>query len=413
MALNNGGSPWGNPRPGGPGNGGGDQGGGGGGGPWGMPPSGGGGGGGGGGGPLGPFPDVDELIRQAQVQLRRLLPGGGNGRGMGLLALLLVAAWGLSGIYRVQPDELGVVMRFGGFDRMTGPGLNYHLPWPVEAVMTPRVTRINRIDIGFRGEGEPLAGQRLVSGRDVLEESLMLTGDENIVDIDFTVFWRVRDAAEFLFNTRNPEATIKSAAESVMREVIGRTPIQPAMNEARAQIEQAVRAGTQAMMDQYSAGVEITQVQAQKTDPPAAVIEAFNDVQRAGSDRERARNEAQSYRNDIVPRARGESQRLIQEATAYRESQVAKARGEAQRFESVLSAYNEAQDITLRRLYLETMEEILRRNPKLVIDDRLQGLVPYLQLNPGEARGTQRTVPVPPQPPTPAPNRGANMGVAR
>ncbi len=338
------------------------------------------------------MPDLDELIRQAQEQVRRFLPGGGggglaSGRTVALLALLVVALWGASGVFRVQPDELGVVMRFGAFTRMAGPGLNYHFPWPVEQVMTPRVTRINRIDIGFRGDGDLPAGARISTARDVVEESLMLTGDENIVDVDFTVFWRIRDAADFLFNTRNPEATVKSAAESVMREVIGRTPIQPAMNEARAQIEQAVRAGTQAILDQYHAGVEITQVQAQKTDPPAAVIEAFNDVQRAGSDRERARNEAQSYRNDIVPRARGEAQRLVQEATGYRESQVAKARGETARFTSVLEAYNQAQDITLRRLYLETMEDILRRNPKLVVDDRLTGMLPLLNLNPGDSQG--------------------------
>jgi membrane protease subunit HflK len=309
----------------------------------------------------------------------------------------------------VQPDELGVVLRFGAYSRMAGPGLNYHLPWPVEQVVTPRVTRINRIDIGFRGEGEQIPGVRPASGRDVLEESLMLTGDENIIDIDFTVFWRIRDAADFLFNTRNPEATIKSAAESVMREVIGRTPIQPALNEARAQIEQQVKLGTQAILDQYDAGVEITQVQLQKSDPPAAVIEAFNDVQRAGSDRERARNEAQSYRNDIVPRARGEAQRLVQEATAYRESQVAKARGEAQRFESVLAAYQQAEDITLRRLYLETMEEILRRNPKLVVDDRLQGLLPLLQLSPDGGR----TAPAQAHPAPSAPPALRSQGASR
>ena len=409
MALNNGGSPWGNPRPGG-----------GSGGPWGAPPSGPSGGPPGGpprgpSGPGGPIPDLDELIRQAQDQVRRLLPGQAGGRGLALLALALVAVWGASGVFRVQPDELGVVMRFGAFSRMAAPGLNYHLPWPVEQVMTPRVTRINRIDIGFRGDGDLPAGARLSSARDVVEESLMLTGDENILDIDFTVFWRVRDAADFLFNTRNPEATIKSAAESVMREVIGRTPIQPAMNEARAQIEQAVRTGTQAILDQYHAGVEITQVQAQKTDPPAAVIEAFNDVQRAGSDRERARNEAQSYRNDIVPRARGEGQRLVQEATGYRESQVAKARGEAQRFTSVLEAYNQAQDITLRRLYLETMEDILRRNPKLVVDDRLQGMLPLLNLNPAESRALPaqpRPAPAPAAP-VPAPASRASTGASR
>jgi membrane protease subunit HflK len=366
------------------------------------------------------MPDLDELIRQAQEQVRRFLPGGAGragGRGLALLALLVVALWGASGIFRVQPDELGVVMRFGAFTRMAGPGLNYHLPWPVEQVMTPRVTRINRIDIGFRGDGDLPTGARIASARDVLEESLMLTGDENIVDIDFTVFWRIRDAADFLFNTRSPEATIKSAAESVMREVIGRTPIQPAMNEARAQIEQAVRAGTQAMLDGYHAGVEITQVQAQKTDPPAAVIEAFNDVQRAGSDRERARNEAQSYRNDIVPRARGEGQRLVQEATGYRESQVTRARGEAARFTSVLEAYNQAQDITLRRLYLETMEDILRRNPKLVVDDRLQGMLPLLNLNPGDGQGVPGVgQPAPPRPApalTPPPAARSSMGSGR
>jgi membrane protease subunit HflK len=361
------------------------------------------------GGPRGPLPDLDQLIRDAQDHVRRLLPGRAGGRGLWLLLLLLLGAWALSGIYRVQPDELGVVLRFGGYSRMAGPGLNYHLPWPVEQVVTPRVTRINRIDIGFRGEGEQIPGVRPASGRDVLEESLMLTGDENIIDIDFTVFWRIRDAADFLFNTRNPEATIKSAAESVMREVIGRTPIQPALNEARAQIEQQVKLGTQAILDQYDAGVEITQVQLQKSDPPAAVIEAFNDVQRAGSDRERARNEAQSYRNDIVPRARGEAQRLVQEATAYRESQVAKARGEAQRFESVLAAYQQAEDITLRRLYLETMEEILRRNPKLVVDDRLQGLLPLLQLSPDGGR----TAPAQAHPAPSAPPALRSQGASR
>jgi membrane protease subunit HflK len=371
MALNNGGpSPWGNPRPGGP---------------WGSPPP-----TPPGGGSRGPGPDLDDLIRQAQDAVRRIIPSGGGaagGKGLAILALIVVALWAGSGFYRVQPDEEGVVLRFGAFDRTAAPGLNYHVPWPVESVETPRVTTENLVFIGFRS-GDP-GSVRGPVGRDVVEESLMLTGDENIIDIDFVVRWRIRDAGDFLFNTRNPENTIKSAAESMMREVIGRTPIQPALTEARGQIEDQVRAGTQAIMDQYKAGVAITQVQLQKVDPPAAVIEAFRDVQRAAADRERQRNEAEAYRNDIIPRARGEAERMIQEAQGFRDSQEARSKGEAARFVSVLGAYSASPDVTRRRLYIETMEEILRRNPKVIVDDRLQGLVPFLNLG-DQARSTPR-----------------------
>jgi membrane protease subunit HflK len=328
------------------------------------------------------------MIRQAQDAVRRYLPRGG-GKGLILLVLALLVFWGASGFYRVQPDEQGVVMRFGAFIRTAPPGLNYHIPWPVETVTTPRVTRINRVDIGFVGSPEVgIVSGRVQPSRDVLAESMMLTGDENIIDIDVAVFWRIRDAGEFLFNTRNPEATVKSAAESVMREVIGRTPIQPALTEARAQIEQDVRSGTQAVMDQYRAGIEIMQVQLQKVDPPPQVVDAFRDVQRANADRERLRNEAESFRNDIIPRARGEAERIVQEAQGVRESQIARARGEAARFTSVLTAYQSAQDVTVRRLYLETMEDILRRNPMVIVDDRLQGVVPFLPL--GDAGGAAR-----------------------
>lgn len=341
------------------------------------------------------------MIRNAQNTVRRFLPSGGAGGGkaIALAGLVLVGVWAASGFYRVQPDELGVVMRFGAFDRTAPPGLNYRIPWPVEAVTTPRVTRINRVDVGFRGAPDTAAGGRVVAARDVLAESLMLTGDENIIDIDFAIFWRIRDAGDFLFNTRNPEETVKSAAESVMREVIGKTPIQPALTEARAQIEQDVRRGTQAIMDQYRAGVEITQVQMQKSDPPAAVVESFRDVQRANADRERVRNEAESFRNDIIPRARGEAERMLQEAQGFRDSQIARARGEAGRFTAVLSAYSQAQDVTVRRIYLETMEEIFKRNGMILVDDRLQGLVPFLPL--GEQRGSPATGQSQPRPSIP------------
>ncbi|MDB5376256.1 MAG: hflK [Rubritepida sp.] len=405
MSWNNGGnSPWGNPRP----PGGGGQGGG----PWGGPPSGGPPGGGNNRG-SGPGPDVEEMIRNAQAAVRRFLPrGSGGGKGIALAAVLLAGIWGASGFYRVQPDELGVVMRFGAFERTAPPGLNYRIPWPVESVTTPRVTRINRVDVGFRAGADAAPGARVIASRDVLAESLMLTGDENIIDVDFAVFWRIRDASDFLFNTRNPEDTVKSAAESVMREVIGRTHIQQALTEARAQIEQDVRRGLQAIMDQYHAGVEITQVQMQKSDPPAAVVESFRDVQRANADRERTRNEAESFRNDIIPRARGDAERMVQEAQGFRDAQIARARGEAGRFTAVLSAYSQARDITVRRIYLETMEEILKRNGMTLIDDRLQGIMPFLPLGEGArqtpATGQSRTTPPVPIPSTAVPQRGGS-----
>jgi modulator of FtsH protease HflK len=384
-------SPWGNPRPGGP---------------WGTPPPGqrpppsGGSSGG---------PDLDDIIRQAQDAVRRFLPKRGGGKGIALIGVVLVGLWAASGFYRVQPDEQGVVMRFGAFDRTAPPGLNYHIPWPVETVTTPRVTRINRVDIGFIAQADTGQGGRVIPARDVLAESLMLTGDENIIDIDFAVFWRIRDAGEFLFNTRNPEATVKSAAESVMREIIGRTPIQPALTEARAQIEQDVRRGAQAIMDQYRAGVEITQVQLQKVDPPQQVVDAFRDVQRANADRERARNEAESFRNDIIPRARGEAERMVQEAQGFRESTVARSRGEAGRFVSVLTAYQLAQDVTTKRIYLETMEDILRRNPTVLVDDRLQGLVPFLNLGDPAASRPGAATPATRPPPAPSITQPAAM----
>ena len=375
---NGGPNPWGNPRPPSGGGNGNNQGNGPGNGPWGQPPR-----NGGGGNPFGRGPDLDDVIRQAQEAARRFLPrGGGGGKGIALVAVALVAVWAASGIYRVQPDEQGVVMRFGAFRATTGPGLNYHLPWPVESVTTPRVTRINRIDIGFRSSADSSSTNvRPNPSRNVSEESMMLTGDENIIDIDFTVLWVIKDAGQYLFKIRDPETTVKKAAESAMREVIGRTDIQPALTEARQEIENSTRQLLQTMLDDYEAGIEITQIQLQKVDPPAPVVDAFNDVQRARADRERLRNEAEAYRNDIIPRARGDSERLIQAAQADREAQVARAKGEAQRFTSVLTAYRTAQDVTLRRMYLETMQEILQSSPKVIVDENVRGVLPFLNLD--------------------------------
>ena len=371
------------------------------GGPWGP---GSGPGGRGPGGP-GPVPDLDEVIARAQAFIRGLTSGGGlgggsgggdsgkgssggpmafltGGRGLALLGVAVAVLWLASGLYRVQPDEQGVVLRFGAYNRTDLPGLNYHWPWPVESVLRPAVTRINRTEIGYRtssGDNRMETG-RDATGRDVLAESLMLTGDENIIDIDFAVFWRIRDASAFLFNTRNPQATVRSVAESTMREVIGRTPIQPALTELRAKIETDVLRETQAILDQYGAGVEVTQVQLQKVDPPAAVVESFRDVQRANTDAERMRNEAQAYQNDIVPRARGEAARITAEAEGARQASIAEATGQTQRFLSVLSAYKQAREVTMQRMYLETMQEILGHSPTLVIDEKFKGLMPLLPL---------------------------------
>ncbi len=358
-------------------------------GPWGRPP---GGGGGGGRGPGGPPPDFEDMLRRGQDRFRRLVPGGlRGGRGLILLVVGAIALWLLSGFYRVQPDEQGVVLRFGEWTRTTPPGLNYHLPGPIESVLTPKVTRVNRIEVGLRSVGETTRG---VPVRDIAEESLMLTGDENIVDIDFTVFWVIKDAGKFLFNIRNPEATVKLTAESAMREVIGQTPIQSALTEGRNEIEEGTQERVQQLLDDYGAGIEVRRVQLLKVDPPGPVIDAFVDVQRARADLERLRNEAEAYRNDILPRARGEAEKMIQDANAYREEITNKAKGEAERFIKVLESYQASKDVTTQRIYLETLEEVFRGMNKVIIDSSAQGgpgVVPYLPLPEIQKRAQQST----------------------
>jgi membrane protease subunit HflK len=366
-----GGGPWGTgPRGGG---GGGGPGGGGGGGPWGS-------GRGGGGGPRGPVPpNFEEMLRRSQDRFRRILPGGfSTGTGVAVVLIAIVVLWMASGFYRVQPDEVGVVLRFGAYNRTTQPGLNYHLPTPIESVLTPSVTRVNRTEIGYRsGEG------RAAGSRQLPEEALMLTGDENIVDINFTVFWIIKDAQSYLFHIRAPEATVKAAAESAMREIVGETQIAQALAEGRGKIESETQHLLQRILDSYGAGIVITQVQMAKVDPPAPVIDAFRDVQRALADRERLRNEAESYRNDILPRARGVAVQTRQDAEAYRAEIIARSQGDADRFTAVYRAFKVAQDVTLQRLYIETMEEILKNSNKIIIDRAAQGqsgVLPYLPL---------------------------------
>ncbi|MGB1911566.1 MAG: FtsH protease activity modulator HflK [Candidatus Puniceispirillaceae bacterium] len=356
---NNNGGPW----------GGGNNGGNNGGNPW-------------GGGPQRPSggrpnpPDFDKVINDLKNNFGGKMSGGGSSRRFILLGLIiLMGLWAATGFYRVNPQQQGVVLRFGEWIRTTGPGLHYHLPFPVEQVLTPDVTRDNRLEIGFRD----VAGSS-ATRRDITDESLMITGDENIVDIDFAVFWRISDAGEYLFNLADPDETIKVAAEAVMREIIGQTAIQTALTEGRQNVQLAVREKLQELLDDYRAGVRVREVQLLAVDPPSDVIDAFNDVQRARQDRDRLKNQAEAFRNDIVPRARGQAAQLIAEAEAYREEVMNRAKGDASRFDQVFSAYEANKDVTRERIYIETIEEVFGNIEKIIIDEDGQSVVPYLPL---------------------------------
>ncbi|MBF0270135.1 MAG: FtsH protease activity modulator HflK [Alphaproteobacteria bacterium] len=380
MALNSGGGgPWGG------GSGGSGGGSGGGGGPWGSGGGGNNGGWGGnpwgrGNGPGGQMPDLDDLIRKGRDRFNGLFSNGF--KGIGVLAAILVAGWLATGLYRVQPDEQGVVVVFGQWTDTTQPGLHYNWPSPIGKVYKPKVTRSNRVEVGFRSTAERSNKSTSVNSN-VNEESLMLTGDENIVDIDFIVLWKIKDAGQFLFKIRDPQGTVKVAAESAMREVISQTPIQMALTEGRRQVEQQTRGLLQDMLDSYESGIEVMEVQMQKSDPPAQVVDAFNDVQRAKADRERLSNEAEAYRNDIIPKARGDAEKLLQESQAYKEQVVNIAQGEASRFLSVYNAYVKAPNVTSQRIYYENIEQILHGTNKLIIDPSAakSGVLPYLPLN--------------------------------
>jgi len=329
-------------------------------------------------------PDLEDLLRRGQERLQQWLPGG-YFSGLGLVVMLVgaIAVWALTGFYRVQSEELGIVQRFGKYDRDAQPGLRYHLPWPIETVQLPKALRVSTITIGMTLIDDTSRRSRTM--RDVPEESLMLTGDENIVDVDFTVLWRIKPngAADFLFNIQNPEGTVKAVAESAMREVIGRSNIQPILTGARTATELAVQELMQKTLDHYGSGVQIQQVQMQKVSPPAQVIEAFNDVQNAKIDYERLQNEAHTYANRVVPDARGRAAQILQVAEGYKQQAVAEARGQSARFLKVYEEYAKAKDVTRQRIYLETMEHILGSSEKLIYDGgnaSAQSVVPYLPL---------------------------------
>jgi membrane protease subunit HflK len=320
-----------------------------------------------------PGNSLDDIIALARSRLPRFthIPGVGL-KMLAVVVLLFVIGWMATGIYKVQPDELGLVLQFGKWVRTSDPGLNYHLPYPIETILLPKVTQVNQVKVG-----SGITNQ-------------MLTGDENIVEADATVFWKIRDPVEYMFKVYDPEGVVKVAAESAIREVIGRNPIQAALSDRRQEIADQAQQLLQSLLDANHAGILVTQVQLQRVDPPELVIDAFNDVQRARADQERARNEAEAYSNDILPRARGEVARMKQDAEAYKSQVISLARGEAGRFLAVYGAYKEHKDVIAERLYIETMEEVLKNASKVILDasgeGRLADVVPYLSLPEGATR---------------------------
>ena len=340
-------------------------------GPWGQGP----GGGGRGQGPNIRPPDMDEVFKRAREWLKRMFPNQPPGTALfGLIGGFLVLAWLATGIYQIQPAEQGLVLRFGAYVDKVGPGLHFRLPYPIESVERPNVEQENQINVGFRVESEDRRSEV-----DVPAESLMLTGDENVVDIDFAVFWKVADAENFLFEVKGVEETVRAVAESAMREAVGQAKIDTIQTEGRAEVQDQVRKLMQATLDAYKAGVTITRVALQKVDPPAQVIDAFRDVQAARADQEKKRNEAERFAKTVVPQARGEAAKIEQDAEAFKQQAITEAQGEAQRFVSVLDQYKNARQVTRERMYLETMQKVLGGTNKIIIENK-SGVVQYLPL---------------------------------
>lgn len=360
-----GGGPW--------GSGGGNSGG-----PWG---SGGNSGGGGnrGGGPR--PPDLEELLRKGQDRMRNILPGGFmSRRGIALVVLVLVLAWLASGLYRVQTNEQGLELVLGKYSSTTGEGLNFNWPAPIGDVEVVNVTTQRTLPLGYEPATMSVRSVNVAVQRE--RGSLMLTADENIIDIQFNVVWTVKNAFDFAFNIRNPEEAVRSAAEAAMREVVGKIDLQVALTQGRAAIESETAQQIQRILDDYKSGIQVLNIQLLPVNPPASVIASFNDVQAARQDKEREINVAQAYRNEVIPRSKGEAERLVQQGEAYRAEVVNRAQGDAQRFISVYNQYVQAKDVTMERIYIETMEEVLRNVNKVLIDKSAggSGVVPYLPL---------------------------------
>ena len=373
MPWQNQGGPWGGGSGGGGGGGGGQ-------GPWGRGPS--------GGGPR--QPDIEDMVRRTQDRLKNILPGGGGWRGIALILVAFVLIWLATGFYRVDAGQQGIEMVFGRWNGVTTePGLNWNYPAPIGSVEKPNVEKRTQTQIGLAYVGE-------TTTRAVEEESLMLTGDENIIDIQFVVIWKISNAGEFVFNVRDQEATVKSAAEAAMREIVGQSNFERMLTADRVEVGRRARALIQQILDTYQAGIQVETVAVNRVDAPQQVVDAFRDVQAAKADQQTLINEAQLYFNQITQRAEGQSQQIILAAEGYKEQTIALATGHAQRFISVYDQYKANPAVTSRRLYLETMERILGNMNKVLVDSSAgNGTIPYLPLDKLIQGQQPATAPVP------------------
>jgi membrane protease subunit HflK len=340
------------------------------------------------GGQQGP-PDLDEIVRKIQARLNNLFGGGrgGSGRGsgfgsfragglgIGAILIIVLILWGLSGFYVVQQAERGVVLRFGKLQAVTDAGLRWHLPYPIETVKKVNVQKVFAIEIGYR------SNERSTGTTRVPKEALMLTEDENIVDIEFAVQYQIKNAANYLFDVNDPEATIVQATESAIREIVGKNTLDFVITEGRDDVAIRTQALLQQILDRYKTGIAITTTKMQKAQPPEQVKAAFDDAVKAREDEQRLKNEAQAYANDILPRARGTAARLVQEGEAYKASIIARAGGDAERFLNISRQYQRAPDVTTERLYLETMEQVLSNTTKVFVDQKGGNNVLYLPLD--------------------------------
>lgn len=331
--------------------------------------------------------ELEKLLKKGSDEFKKLFGGGNSGgspsAGDGnpiriaiISVVAVIAIWFATGFYTVDTKEQGIVLRFGAYDRIAAPGLNYHVPFPFEKVVKVNVTERYKEEIGYQ-----TATSSRGASRDFSREIHMLTGDENIININFEVQWKVGDAKQFIFNIRNPRETIRLASESVMREVVGLTPVADLLSGGRQKVQMQAREHLQSIMDAYESGISIEVVN-MKGIPPAQVDAAFKDVQAAKINLEEAINKAQAYRNDIIPRARGEVERILQSAQAYEQEVIARSEGEADRFIAVYNKYKNAKGITKKRLYIETMEQVLQGTNKIILDSNGSGtgIVPYLSL---------------------------------
>lgn len=318
--------------------------------------------------PSGSSLDLEDILRKGQERLRRALPGGGGGMLLWLLVIFgLFGLWLSQSFYTVAPDEEGVVLRFGKYVRSTGPGLHFII-WPIETIETPTIQKENQLNFGTQTV-DP-------------HERLMLAGDQNVVDINFTVLWKIADAQKFLFNVRDPEDLLRVTAESAMREIVGRTPAELIRTQGRLAAQDAVLDLIQGTLDSYQSGILITGVKLEQAAPPPDVIDAFEEVQRAEQDQNRFIREAERYRNKLLGEARGEAAKVVEDAKAYKARVVNEAEGEAQRFISVYNEYVKAKDVTRKRLFIETMEDVLSGTNKVIIDQHGgPGVIPFLPLH--------------------------------